>query len=120
MSENTLKRVLLVEDDELISKIICRTLSRTGFEVLPALTGQAGLAIVEKTEEQIDLVILDMILPDMSGNGFLARLSQVRSTTPVVLTSGDHTLFKGHPQVKDLLSKPFSMSQLIATVSLIS
>lgn len=59
-------RLLLVEDDEDLSMITTMQLKRRGFDVLPALNGEQALKLMQK--EQIDLVLLDVMLPDSDGH----------------------------------------------------
>lgn len=67
-----MSRILLVEDDPMISEIYERKFSAAGFEVRIAVSGKAVLEILRK--ELFDLVLLDIVLPEMNGMDILERL----------------------------------------------
>ena len=81
-------RALLVEDDALLADGLRTTLSRGGHEVAHAVTGKHADLLL--SNEEFDLVVLDMGLPDIDGFEVLRRLRQRRTTTSVlVLTARD-------------------------------
>lgn len=67
-----MQRILLVEDDPFISEIYTKKLGSSGFEVVPALSGRDALKKVQ--EESFDLIMLDMVLPELSGMEILREL----------------------------------------------
>jgi DNA-binding response OmpR family regulator len=68
------KKILIVEDEELILKALSEGFSRRGFEILSAEDGKKGLEMVE--QEKPDAVLLDLILPVMSGQELLEKMNQ--------------------------------------------
>lgn len=80
-------KVLLVDDDEDILSIFSTALTKEGFETVSATTGQDGLN--KAKEEKPDLILLDQVLPDISGNDILKTLKQQDETKaiPVILLS---------------------------------
>lgn len=80
-------RVLLVEDNEQISKLVAMHLRDDGIEVITAANGFDGLALAGK--EKPDLILLDILMPDMSGFEVLKRLKANPATVsiPVVILS---------------------------------
>jgi len=80
-------KVLLIDDDEDLMNIFTAALSKEGFETVFELTGEGGLNKA-KTEKP-DLILLDQVLPDMSGNDILKTLKEDPSTKniPVILLS---------------------------------
>ena len=80
-------KVFLIDDDEDLVNIFSATLNKEGFETSYSLTGEDGLARV-KTENP-DLILLDQVLPDMSGNDILKSLKADETTKaiPVILLS---------------------------------
>ncbi len=80
-------KVFLIDDDENLVNIFTAALAKEGFEAAFALTGEDGLAKV-KTEKP-DIILLDQVLPDMSGNDILKILKQDEATKaiPVILLS---------------------------------
>lgn len=83
-------RVLLVEDDEELRTLLARYLTGQGFEVREAANGGDGLALA--AEGLTDIVVLDIMLPDMSGLEVLREL-RARNHLPVILLTarGDET-----------------------------
>ncbi|MCL4354562.1 response regulator [Patescibacteria group bacterium] len=80
-------KVFLIDDDENLVNIFTAALTKEGFETASALTGEDGLAKV-KTEKP-DIILLDQVLPDMSGNDILKTLKQgeIYFLIPVILLS---------------------------------
>jgi len=83
------KKVLIVEDDFFIREMYQRALKLNGFEVLAADNGQQG--IDQFDQEQPDLVLLDLMLPDINGIEVLRHIKQTNSTAPVVMLSNVDT-----------------------------
>jgi two-component system, cell cycle sensor histidine kinase and response regulator CckA len=80
--------VLVVEDDELVRTVLVRALEETGFQVLPAANGAEALEIADNSEQQLDAVITDLAMPQLSGRELSERLEQLRPGVPVLFVSG--------------------------------
>lgn len=109
-------RILLVEDDPLLSDGLAKALKRQGFTLCIALTGREALVAVQF--ENIDIVILDLGLPDIDGLTVLEKIRQFKNPPPVlILTARDQLedkisgLEKG---ADDYLVKPFELDELVA------
>lgn len=78
-------RILLIEDDSLLVKMYETKFKMEGFEVLTALDGETGLKMA--LEEKVDFIILDIMLPKLSGLDLLAKLREqgVHFNTPVIV-----------------------------------
>ncbi len=87
-SKGEARKVLLIEDDVLISDILARKLSHSGLHVLHAASGPAAFAILEKGERP-DVVLLDLILPGMDGFEILKKLKADKeyAAIPVIILS---------------------------------
>jgi DNA-binding response OmpR family regulator len=79
-------RVLLVDDERMLRRVLRWGLARAGFEVVEADNGQAALELLSR--EHFDLVISDVQMPVMNGLALLQALSTARSEVPVLLISG--------------------------------
>jgi len=79
--------VLLVDDEEIAIKIGRRMLERLGYKVITAQSGAQALELI-KRGEQIDIVLLDMVMPEMSGGETFDRIREVAPDLKVVLSSG--------------------------------
>lgn len=112
------EHVLLIEDDARIREIVERGLGRRGFSVVLAADGVSGLEIARSTA--VDLVLLDLILPDTSGLRILHALRSIKPRLPVfALTALDDTRSKVHgldAGVDDYVTKPFSIAELAARI----
>ena len=111
-------RVLVVEDNEDLAFGLRNNLEIEGYEVVTAKDGKAGLATF--AEAQPDLVILDLMLPEMDGFRVLRRLRESSATTPVlVLTARGEESDKVRGLrlgADDYVTKPFGLLELLARV----
>jgi len=80
-----MNKIILIEDDEVLAKVLTEEIKEAGFEVMRAETGVSGLALVQK--EKPDLVLLDVVLPEKSGFTVLEELKQspATQTIPVIM-----------------------------------
>ena len=107
--------ILLVEDDILILDTTSELLELLGHQVLAANTGGRALATLADNDGQVDLVLLDLSLPDMNGCDLLPDLAAKYPDLKIVIYSGalpDELDFKSQPAVKGILNKPFELSEL--------
>jgi len=111
-------RVLVVDDEASITDLVALALRYEGFTVEKAATGRAALASVGRFKP--DLIVLDVMLPDLSGLDVLRRLSGEGRKVPVIfLTARDATEDKVHGLTvggDDYVTKPFSVEELVARV----
>jgi two-component system OmpR family response regulator len=116
MSES--RRVLVVDDEPNIVDVLTMALRYQGFAVESAGTGAAALAAV--TSFKPDLIVLDVMLPDMEGFDVAQRLGAQRARVPIVfLTARDGTDDKIRGLTlggDDYMTKPFSLEELIARI----
>jgi two-component system KDP operon response regulator KdpE len=115
---SALQHILIVDDEIPIRRFLRTSLSAQGFQVLEAEDGKSALDLLRR--HQIDLLILDLGLPDMDGLEIIGRLRQSRSTVPILVLSsrGDeegkvNALDMG---ADDYVTKPFGMDELLARV----
>jgi two-component system KDP operon response regulator KdpE len=110
-------RVLVVDDEPSILRVVAANLRARGFEALTAASGTAALTAVEA--QRPDCIVLDLGLPDIGGLEVLRRL-RARTTTPVViLTARDGERDKATALdlgADDYVTKPFAMTELLARV----
>ena len=111
-------RLLVVEDEKRIADFLCRGLQGAGYAVDPAATGAAALEQIHTTD--YDLVILDMMLPDMDGLQVLEKVRNRKIGPPVLILSARGALddrVKGlETGADDYLTKPFPFVELLARV----
>jgi two-component system cell cycle response regulator CtrA len=114
-------RVLLVEDDSAVAKSIQLMLQSEGFIVDSTDLGEDGLEIGKIYD--YDIILLDLMLPDIDGYEVLRRLRSARVTTPILILSGltelDHKIKGLGFGADDYLTKPFDKRELIARIQAI-
>jgi two-component system cell cycle sensor histidine kinase/response regulator CckA len=106
--------ILLVEDEDMVRAVAERALTRQGYTVLTANDGEQGLEVLANTD-RIDLLISDVVMPNMDGPSMVARARRARPDLPVLFMSGyaEEQLRKSIDIANvAFLPKPFSVSQL--------
>ncbi len=110
-------KVLVIEDDANIADFVKRGLTQKGFDVQVAFTGGQGLEVAKSTSP--DLVVLDLILPDMDGIDVCRQLRSSSNVGIIILTArhmvGDRVLGL-EAGADDYLAKPFSFEELVARI----
>lgn len=108
--------ILLVDDEPMILEVGQAILATLGYRVLTAASGQEAIDAYSETRDEIDLFIIDMIMPHMSGSELFDRLRKINPTVKVLLSSGYS--IKGQAReiinrgCNGFIQKPFSISQL--------
>jgi DNA-binding response OmpR family regulator len=111
------ERILVIDDDVVVQEVARGCLEREGFIVYDATEGQAGLAVASLRTPS--LVVLDLMLPDVSGETVLQELRR-RSRVPILVLSAkgdtEHRVQGLGLGADDYLAKPFSPRELVARV----
>ncbi|MFF5208007.1 response regulator transcription factor [Streptosporangium sp. NPDC000396] len=110
-------RLLIVDDEPNIRELLSASLRRFGFEVMTAADGREAMHFAERIRP--DLVVLDVMLPDMDGFTVAGRLREMNGQMPVVfLTARDATDDKvaGLRVADDYVTKPFSLEEVVARI----
>jgi two-component system cell cycle sensor histidine kinase/response regulator CckA len=113
-------RVLLVEDEDAVRSFAVRALKRQGYEVLEAATGLEALEVMAKNNHEVDIVVSDVIMPEMDGPTLLKELRKRNPDLKIIFVSGyPHEAFETSLDKDEqfaFLPKPFSLPQLAAKV----
>jgi two-component system, cell cycle sensor histidine kinase and response regulator CckA len=114
------RTVLLVEDEASVRRIAHRILEKLGYRVLVGTNGKDALRVAEAHSGAIDLVLSDVLMPEMSGRECVERLSEIRPGLKVIYMSGYTESAIADQGVLDegteFLQKPFSIDTLAAAV----
>jgi two-component system, cell cycle sensor histidine kinase and response regulator CckA len=121
-SQHAAKTVVLVDDEDLVRRVVSRLLEREGYRVLEVSTAEDGLAILSNGE-RVDLLLTDVTLPGMNGVELGRRVLEERHDLKLICMSGSGE----EESVSDLLAraagkasfinKPFSPGELIEAVN---
>ncbi len=112
-----MEKILIVEDEEKLSRFIELELVHEGYEVSKAIDGREGLASFEAGS--FDLILLDIMLPALSGIEVLRRIRQVSEIPVILLTARDAVVDKVtglDGGADDYITKPFAIEELLARI----
>ena len=111
--------VLLVEDDDAVRGLSKKILERSGYVVMEAGDGRAGLSLIESRREPIDILVSDVLMPEMSGGELVERALRTRPGLKVLFVSGhaeDVLVREGVTRGVAFLAKPFTPAELVHKV----
>ncbi|WP_262175460.1 response regulator transcription factor [Saccharococcus sp. Marseille-Q5394] len=110
--------ILIIEDDNKIARIIQLELEYEGYEVSIAHTGREGMALIEN--EKVDLVILDVMIPELNGMEVLRRIRQANNEIIVIMLTARSSVFDKVNGLdlgaNDYMTKPFEIEELLARI----
>lgn len=112
-------RILIVEDEEKIARFIELELTHEGYAVDKAVDGRAG--VEQALAASYDLILLDVMLPQLSGLEVLRRIRRVSSVPVILLTARDAVMDKVaglDAGADDYITKPFAIEELLARIRL--
>ncbi|MBW1781943.1 MAG: response regulator [Deltaproteobacteria bacterium] len=108
--------VMVVDDEELILDVLAPMLKRMGYDVLIARSGREAIQVYEENKDRIDIIVLDMVMPDMGGSETYDRISQMNPHVKVLLSSGYSINGQARKLLdrgcSDFIQKPFRVKQL--------
>ncbi len=112
--------ILLVEDEEAVRAFAARALASRGYTVHEASSGTEALEVMAETDGSVDLVVSDVVMPEMDGPSLLRELRKTRPDLKIIFVSGyaEEAFAKNLPENEKFhfLPKPFSLKQLATTV----
>ena len=112
------RKILIIDDDLNIIKLLSLFLERNGSEVLSEQNAEKGLAVIRK--HNFDLILLDIMLPDVNGLDVLKRIKKMVPNIPVIMITGGNDLEIAKKSLSegavDYITKPFDFDYLHTTV----
>jgi two-component system cell cycle sensor histidine kinase/response regulator CckA len=112
--------VLLIDDDEMVVDVGELILNNSGYDVVSAKSGKEAIDVYKENHGRIDMVILDMILPDMDGGDTYDRLKEINPGIKVLLASGYDKDYQGSDIMErgcdGFIQKPFNMNELLEKI----
>jgi two-component system, cell cycle sensor histidine kinase and response regulator CckA len=110
------EHILLVDDEDMVADIGKEMLEKLGYKILVAASGTEAIKIFKARRDSVDLVILDMIMPDMSGGETFNRLKAIRPDVKILLSSGYSLNGQASEIMKrgcnGFIQKPFNVKQI--------
>jgi len=114
------RKILIIEDDTELTDVIARKLENAGFAILSTTDGLEGVRLVDS--EELDLILLDLTLPDVDGIDVLRHLRQ-RTALPIVIISGRteeaERVVGLELGADDYMAKPFGLNELLARIHVV-
>lgn len=117
MNRSAAQTILIVEDEASIARLLQLELEREGFNTIVCSDGESGLAVAK--QPSVDLVLLDIMLPQMDGREVLCNLRQTRSVPVIFLTARgalEDKVLGLEDGADDYIVKPFEMAEVTARV----
>nr|MDA3863063.1 response regulator [Deltaproteobacteria bacterium] len=118
---NEEKTILLIDDESFIRKVVSRILTKEGFRVITCKDGQEGVDSYQSLFPEVDLILLDLIMPNKDGKKTFYELKEINPDLKVIFISGfvkncriDSLLAAGG---KGFLKKPFGKRELLTTIN---
>jgi len=109
-------RILLIDDEDMVVDVGSQMLKKMGYEILLARSGKEAIELYEENKGKIDLVILDMIMPDMGGGETYDRMKEINPDIKVLLSSGYNIDGQATEILKrgcnGFIQKPFDINEL--------
>lgn len=112
-------KLLIIEDDNDINNMICDAFTKEGYECVQAFSGTEGLLYCRSCD--FDLIVLDLMLPGMSGEDVVIKIKKEKSTPVIVVSAKDSMeskLLMLTTGADDYLTKPFEIRELLARAAL--
>src|SRR5919199_5939944 len=111
-------RVLVVDDDNVLRKVVTDQLSRSGFDAASAASAQEALEALRETD--YDVILLDIQMPGMSGLDALRQIRQIEDAPEVIMLTADTSLATGIEAMRlgayDYLTKPSTLDEMEAVI----
>ena len=112
--------VFLIDDDDMIVDVGEHILNNSGYDVVSAKSGKEAIEVYKENHSRIDMVILDMILPDMGGGDTYDRLKEINPGIKALLASGYDIDYQGRDIMErgcdGFIQKPFNMNELLEKI----
>ena len=113
-----MSKILIVDDEPEILALLELFLTKNGFQVVKCLGGKPAVETV-KTDDTIDLAVLDRRMPDLDGSVVLGEIRKLERKIPVILLTGSLGDQTKDLQVDDFLMKPIDLNELLDKIKLL-
>ena len=115
---------MLIDDEELVLELASEILTFLGHQVVAQNSGRAGIDYFKKHQQEIDLIIVDLLMPDMNGKECYEEIRQINAKVPVIISTGISDVAEKESlkqlQVFAFLEKPYTVPQIEKIVNQVS
>ncbi len=111
-----MRKILVVDDDDLVRLSVTAILAATGYEVVEAKDGLEALQLHKKLGSKIVLVIMDILMPRLDGISAAQMIKEIDPSAKVILMSGYSEQLPSDAKVDAFLPKPFRSKELLRTI----
>ena len=109
--------ILIADDEESVRKLVHHVLEAHGYEVIPARDGQEALELYEKHRERVDMVLTDVVMPNLDGYQLGQRISSLDPARKILFMSGYRDAHAGGSErARHILNKPFTPDVLLKQI----
>ena len=120
-SQSTRKTILIVDDEDIIRDLMTEVVAGEGYKVLTAVNGREAVDICKKQSSNIDLIILDMLMPEMDGKRTFEALRKISNGVKVLIATGfsqdEVVLSMLKNGANGVVNKPFHIEELLDTIA---
>jgi DNA-binding NarL/FixJ family response regulator len=109
-------RILVIDDEPIITRLLERSLTRLGYAVDVSNSGPEALEAFRAKPDGFDLALVDLIMPDLTGEEIVAELHRIRPGLPVLIMTGSGAAAPHVPSARGHLGKPFTAAKLAAAL----
>ena len=113
-------KLLVIDDDEDVLDSLCYFLADRKYNVISAANGLEGLKLLETDQQGFDLIITDIVMPQISGIGLISIIKKKSPDTPIIAITGwgeYPEAFATESQADKVLSKPFGLTELDSAIN---
>jgi CheY-like chemotaxis protein len=112
--------VMIIDDEESIVRMLTDVLSHNGYTVVSETSANEGIKLFEKKKDDVDLVLLDIIMPELNGVDVLGELKKINPDIKVLLASGYNKMDQNEDLIEKgasgFISKPFRIFELLKRI----
>jgi len=113
------KKILIVDDEEIVRELLVEVLSDSGFQTVTAENGLIALDLFSKPDMRFDLVVVDMSMPGMNGPEVCREIRKINPSQKLIIATGSFSTDEELAELKgngisDIVKKPFNLGELLS------
>jgi len=116
MTTEETRHILVVDDESAVLNLLTALLKTRGYKTLAATNGREALALFKEHEDDVNLLITDVVMPEMDGIELAVQIRSLRPKVPVLFVSGFCENIPGSLQEWEAVDKPFKPQELLKKI----